>query len=258
MIPVVTPAEMGEIDRGASEPVEVLVGRAGAATASAALRLLGGAYGRRVVVVAGGGNNGADGRAAAVRLSARGARVRVVPPSDPALPEADLVVDAAYGTGLSRPYNPADPGRATVLAVDIPSGVNGATGEIPEGGEALEADETVTFGALKPGLLLGAGPAHTGPVTLAGIGLAARAAEVATCWLVTDDDVARLLPSRPPGGHKWKTAVGVISGSPGMTGAPWLVSLAAMRAGAGYVRLGIPGVDPGRPGLPPGEAVGVT
>ncbi len=258
MIPVVTPAEMDDVDRGASQPVEVLIGRAGAATASAAVRLLGGGYGRRVVVVAGSGNNGADGRAAAARLGARGARVCVVDPSEPSLPPADLVVDAAYGTGLSRAYTPADPGRAPVLAVDIPSGVNGATGEIPDGGGALVAQETVTFGALKPGLLLGAGPAHTGAVTVAGIGLADRAARAATCWLVTDDDVAARLPPRPPSGHKWQTAVGVVSGSPGMTGAPWLVSRAAMRAGAGYVRLGIPGVDPGRAGLPPGEAVGVA
>ena len=257
MIPVVTPAEMADIDRGAPQPLDVLIGRAGAATASAALRLLGGGYGRRVVVVAGSGNNGADGRAAAARLAARGALVCVVAPSEP-VPSADLVVDAAYGTGLSRAYAPADTGGAPVLAVDIPSGVNGATGAIPDGGGALVAAETVTFGALKPGLLLGAGPAHTGAVSVAGIGLADRAAEAATCWLVTDDDVAAMLPPRPPSGHKWQTAVGVVSGSPGMTGAPWLVSHAAMRAGAGYVRLGIPGADPGRAGLPPGEAVGVA
>ncbi|MGH9279138.1 MAG: NAD(P)H-hydrate epimerase, partial [Acidimicrobiales bacterium] len=63
MIPVVTPAEMKAIDEAAAEPVEVLIDRAGAAVARAALQLLGGGYGRRVVVVAGKGNNGADGRA---------------------------------------------------------------------------------------------------------------------------------------------------------------------------------------------------
>ncbi|HYX43535.1 MAG TPA: NAD(P)H-hydrate epimerase, partial [Acidimicrobiales bacterium] len=72
MIPVVTPEEMGEIDRAAPEPTDVLVARAGAATARAAARMLGGTYGRRVVVVAGKGNNGADGRAAAGRLRRRG------------------------------------------------------------------------------------------------------------------------------------------------------------------------------------------
>lgn len=273
MIPVVTPAEMAEVDRGAPEPVEVLVDRAGAAVARAALRLLGGAYGRRVVVVAGGGNNGADGRSAAARLAARGALVTVVPPDADRLPPADLVIDAAYGTGLSRAYRPPAPaggapaggGRddhprapagAAVLAVDIPSGIRGDTGEIPDGGGALVADATVTFAALMPGLLLGAGPAHTGPVALADIGLGRRAADAASAWLVTDADAA-LLPPRPPEGHKWQTAVGVVAGSPGMTGAPWMLSRAAMRAGAGYARLGIPGVEPGDAGLPPGEAVGV-
>ena len=65
MIPVLTPEEMAAVDAAAPEPVAVLIERAGAAVARAALDLLGGAYGRRVVVVAGKGNNGADGRAAA-------------------------------------------------------------------------------------------------------------------------------------------------------------------------------------------------
>ena len=68
MIPVVTPAEMRAIDAASPEPVEVLIDRAGAAVARAALDLLGGAYGRTVVVLAGPGNNGADGRVAAERL----------------------------------------------------------------------------------------------------------------------------------------------------------------------------------------------
>lgn len=257
MIPVLTPEEMAAVDAGAPEPVEVLVGRAAAATAATALRLLGGAYGRRVTVVAGAGNNGADGRAAARILAARGARVAVVEPSARDLPAADLVIDAAYGTGLSRPYTPPDAGATLVLAVDIPSGISGLTGEVLAGGGALAAAATVTFAALKPGLLLGAGPAHTGPVELHGIGLAGRAAEAASAWLVEDDDVGRLLPARPASGHKWQAAVGVVAGSPGMTGAAWLVSRSALRAGAGYVRLGIPGVAPGEAGLPPGEAVGV-
>ena len=78
MLAVVTPEEMAAIDRGAPEPVEVLIGRAGAAVAHHALRMLGGAYGKRVVVVAGKGNNGNDGRDAAQRLRARGVRVEVL------------------------------------------------------------------------------------------------------------------------------------------------------------------------------------
>jgi hypothetical protein len=78
VIPVVTPEEMKAVDRAAPEPVEVLVERAGAAVARAALSMLGGAYGRRVVVVAGKGNNGADGRVAAELLRRRGVRVAVI------------------------------------------------------------------------------------------------------------------------------------------------------------------------------------
>ena len=77
MIPVVTPEEMGAIDAAAPEPVEVLIGRAGAAVAQAAIELLGGTYGRRVVVLVGKGNNGNDGRDAAARLERRGGRGQV-------------------------------------------------------------------------------------------------------------------------------------------------------------------------------------
>ena len=68
-----------------------------------------------------------------------------------------------------------------------------------------------------------------------------------------DTDVGGRLPRRPREGHKWLTALQVVAGSPGMTGAPWLVSRSALRAGAGYVRLSMPGVDPSV--LPPGELV---
>src|SRR5947209_1439831 len=97
---------MKAIDEASPEPVEVLVERAGGAVARVALEMLGGDYGRRVVVVAGKGNNGADGRAAAVRLERRGVRVEVVDAADSpaALPPADLVVDAAYGTGFRGTY----------------------------------------------------------------------------------------------------------------------------------------------------------
>ena len=88
MIPIVTPEEMGAIDAAAPEPVEVLIGRAGAAVARAALDLLGGAYGRRVVVLAGKGNNGNDGRAAAGACGAAGcaARWSTPPTRPPSLP----------------------------------------------------------------------------------------------------------------------------------------------------------------------------
>jgi NAD(P)H-hydrate epimerase len=250
---------MAGVDRRAVEAVEVLVGRAGAAVARRARQLLGGAYGRRVVVVAGKGNNGADGRAAAALLSAAGATVEILEASSLArgqrLPPADLVIDAAYGTGLQRAYEPPDAGGSRVLAVDIPSGISGLTGEVVGDGAALEAVATVTFASLKPGLLLGQGPLKAGQVELVDIGLSALVDAAARCWLVEDADVKALVPRRPREAHKWQRAVHVVAGSPGMTGAPWLVSRAALRSGAGYVRLSMPGVDPTV--LPPSELVHV-
>jgi len=257
VIPVLTPAEMAGVDRQAPEPVEVLVGRAGAAVAKRAARLLSGVYGKKVVVVAGKGNNGADGRAAAALLAASGARVEVLEAAELApgqtLPRAQLVIDAAYGTGLERAYLPPCPSSSPVLAVDIPSGLSGSTGEVLEGGGALAAVATVTFASLKPGLLLGSGPALAGDIEVADIGLGKLAGAAARCWLVLDSDVSALLPVRAREAHKWQTAVQVVAGSPGMTGAPWLASRAALRAGAGYVRLSMPGVDPSV--MPPGELV---
>lgn len=252
MIPVLTPTEMAAVDAAAPEPVEVLIERAGAATAAAALRLLGGGYGRRVVVLAGKGNNGADGRSAATRLRRRGVRVQVIDALDapPALPEADLVIDAAYGTGFRGEYVAPDAGDAPVLAVDIPSGVSGLTGEAAE--RVLTAHATVTFAALKPGLLFEPGRSLAGTVTVADIGLDTS---TASAHLVEGSDFAGWLPRRPADTHKWASAVMVVAGSPQMTGAAHLAAAAAQRAGAGMVRLASPGVaeDPMRPT----EAVGV-
>ncbi|MGH9100549.1 MAG: NAD(P)H-hydrate epimerase, partial [Acidimicrobiales bacterium] len=209
-----TVAEMRAADSASPVPEATLVRRAGTATAVSALRMLGGAYARRVVVVAGKGNNGADGRVAAAALRRRGARVTVVTP-DAHIGECDLVVDAALGTGARGEYvAPVPPPRARVLAVDIPSGVHGDTGEAP--GRPMAATRTVTFAALKLGLLQGDGARLAGSVEVADIGLGELQAEVS---LVEDSDVAHLLARRPVDSHKWATAVCVVAGSPGMEGA---------------------------------------
>ncbi len=238
MLPVVTVDQMQAIDADAPEPTQVLIDRAGGAVARAAVGLLGGAYGRRIVVVAGPGNNGADGRSAAAELRRRGATCTVIDLADAPrrLPDADLVIDAALGTGISRPYDAPDPGRALVLAVDIPSGVRGDTGEVL--GAPMTADLTVTFAALKPGLLLGDGPAHCGVVRLVDIGLDVSRA---TVHLVDDAGASVRIPRRAADAHKWKQAVLVVAGSPGMTGAAAMAAAAAQRAGAGMVRLASPG-----------------
>lgn len=253
MRPVLTPEQMGAVDAAAPEPVDVLVGRAGAAVAREALAMLGGAYGRRVVVVAGKGNNGNDGRDAAHRLRRRGVRVRVVEAADAPerLPASDLVVDAAYGTGFRGEYDPPDPAGAPVLAVDVPSGVDGLTGRVAGG--AVRADRTVTFAALKPGLLFHPGRALAGEVVVADIGLDVSGTRLG---LVEGADVAAWVPARPADSHKWRAAVVLAAGSPGMTGAAHLAAAAALRAGAGMVRVATPGLDHD-PGLPT-EAVGVA
>jgi NAD(P)H-hydrate epimerase len=259
MKPVLRVGEMREVDADALRSVseETLVQRAGTAVATWAVRMLGGTYGRHVVVVAGKGNNGADGRVAALRLRRRGARVTVIDASD--APErigpvgaVDLVIDAAYGTGFRGTYRaPSVPPGVPVLAVDIPSGVNGDSGEAC--GEPLRADLTVTFAALKPGLLQGDGALLAGRVEVADIGLDAGRAGM---WVIEDADVPRLLRARPRDAYKWQSALAVVAGSPGMTGAAGLCARAAYRAGAGMVRLGIPGGDPAD--LPVSEAVGTS
>jgi hydroxyethylthiazole kinase-like uncharacterized protein yjeF len=256
VIPVLTVEEMREADARALATVaqSVLVERAGTAVARACVELLGGAYGRRVVVVAGKGNNGADGRVAARLLARRGARVEVLDATS--APERigtqdglDLVVDAAYGTGFRGSYRAprVDP-SVPVVAVDIPSGVDGDTGEAR--GEPLAARCTVTFAALKPGLLQGDGVRLAGEVRVADIGLDTGTPKA---WLIEDLDVAEGLPVRAPDAHKWRHAVALVAGSPGMMGAALLAARGAGRAGAGMVRLAVPGAEPRD--LPAADAV---
>ncbi len=252
MLPVVTPSEMAGIDAAAPEPVEVLIERAGSAVARAALDLLGGTYGRRVVVLAGKGNNGNDGRSAAVRLRRRGVRVEVLDAATAPdqLPRADLVIDAAYGTGFRGTYAPPDPGLAAVLAVDIPSGVDGLTGAAS--GSPMQADATVTFAALKPGLLFGDGRRLAGDVELVDIGLDVSGS---SCGVIEAGDVASLVPRRTAGDHKWREACVVLAGSPGMGGAAHLAAASAQRGGAGMVQVLTPGAA--QPEPMPVEAVAI-
>lgn len=251
MLPIVTPEEMRAIDAAAPEPVEELIDRAGAAVARAALRMLGGGYGRTVNIVVGKGNNGADGRTAGARLVERGVRVRYFDASDcpEALPPSDLVIDAAYGTGFRGDWQAPDPVGAPVLAVDIPTGIDGLTGVAGPG--VLPADRTITFAALKPGHLFPPGSVLTGDLEIADIGLDTSGA---LAHLVQRDDVADWVPDRTVDSHKWKAAVWVVAGSAGMLGAARLAASAAMRSGAGMVRLSTPGA--GTDPLAPTEIVG--
>jgi NAD(P)H-hydrate epimerase len=231
-----------------------LVDRAGGAVARGARRLLGGTYGRRVVIVCGKGNNGADGRVAGERLAGWGARVdrfelagMTRPQLNRALGRADLAVDAMFGTGFRGTLTDdaafaagaLSSASCPVLAVDIPSGVDGLTGAVR--GPAVEAVATVCLAALKPGLVLFPGAGLAGDVEVSDIGVDPSDPPPAL-GLIEEADVAAWLPRRPFESHKWSVGgVFVVGGSMGMTGAVMLASRAALRAGAGIVVAGLPG-----------------
>lgn len=249
MKPVVTVEQMRAMDEAAQRhtPIETLAQRAGHSVAVELLRRLGGASGRRVVVVAGKGHNGGDGRIAADLLRRRGALVKVVDAGSrvamDATLAADAVIDAAYGTGFRGEYvAPEASPLAFVIAVDIPSGVDGDTGIAH--GLPMKADVTVTFVACKPGLFLADGPELSGEVVVADIGIDTTAA---TAWLMEDSDVTAGLPARPRNAHKWMSAVYVVAGSVEMGGAAALCSDGALHSGAGLVCLGVPGAFGPRP-----------
>ena len=248
MIPVVTPTEMKVIDAQATESEDVLIQRAGYAVANAALRMLGGGYGRRANVIAGKGNNGQDGKVAAQLLERRGVRCKIHSPSLNALPEADLVIDAAYGTGFRDQWEPPPQPQCPVLAVDIPSGIDGLTGQ--DNG-SLQANRTITFGALKPGLLLEPGASRAGEIEIAELGLNI---DSSGCNLITDQDLSLPLSQRSATDHKWTNAVRLIAASPGMTGAAQLAASGALRAGAGMIVVSSPTTNLQPNDMPP-EAV---
>jgi len=254
---VLTPAEMAAADRHAIEhgtPEEVLVERAGRALARHALRMLGGTYGRRVAVVAGKGNNGADGRVAARLLRARGVGVDECSFDDGfyvaelrrMLGRADLVIDAMYGTGFRGRLDGAGAvitqevliASVPVLAVDIPSGVNGTTGAVE--GVAMRADETICFAAYKPGLLFEPGRAHAGRVEVVDVGIDVTVTGPRLGVFEVSDLV---LPEPRVDAHKWSSGCLVVGGSNGMVGAPVLSGSAALRAGSGMVVCAVPGRD---------------
>jgi ADP-dependent NAD(P)H-hydrate dehydratase / NAD(P)H-hydrate epimerase len=275
---LLTAAETQALDRGAAErgtPVETLMERAGHAVARAAVLLAGGAYGRRAVVVCGKGNNGGDGLVAARYLARWGARVDVFSLSDPssgpslhmfdrlrasgvpprafrpeglrrALDRADVVVDAMFGTGFrgtvegshAQAIRAIEASGRPVVAVDIPSGVEGDTGAVR--GPAVEADVTVTFGAPKIGTVLLPGASRAGVVEVADIGFPPDLVR-GDALLLEPADVAGLLRPRPPETHKRATGVVlVVAGSRTMTGAPLLVAGGAYRTGAGLVTVAVP------------------
>jgi NAD(P)H-hydrate epimerase len=243
---VYTPEQMRYIDARSGVDVAVLIRRAGYAVAQTALQMLGGSYGKHVIVLAGKGNNGEDGRVASDFLRARGVKVSVFSSSEmpTQLPECDLVIDAVYGTGLRSDFV-APTTNAPVLAVDIPSGIDATTGECR--GAPLRANETITFGGLKPGIVLQPGRTYAGQITIVSLDLPVHLGvqvDEKTINVVTRNDVEQWVPPRAPTTHKWKSGVRAIAGSKTMMGAAQLSCAAAYRAGAGIVHLSSIGDTP--------------
>ena len=221
----------------AGHDVQTLMERAGRAVADEVRRRFPDA--RRVVAVCGRGANGGDGRVA-VRLL-REAGVDAEEGTDVA--GADIVIDALFGTGFAgEPREEAaaliqavSGAGAQVVAVDVPSGVNASTGEIP--GEAVRADVTVTFHGPKVGIYVAPGRFRAGEIVVADIGLERQE----TAHRLVGADVLRLVPRREPGQNKYTAgSVLVVGGSPGLTGAVCLTAEAAFRADAGYVAVAAP------------------
>ncbi|MGA3121264.1 MAG: NAD(P)H-hydrate dehydratase [Polyangiaceae bacterium] len=264
-------------------PSLLLMENAGAGAAEVLVReaLSGSSRGARVVVVCGTGNNGGDGLVVARHLSVRGASpvvflvgdiLRVSPDAAAnlaawrgvggdvrelapgarvsglaqAIADADVVVDALFGTGLDRPIegwlaevvDAINRATAPRFALDVPSGLDADTGAAP--GAAVEAQVTATFAHHKLGLLTPNGSRLSGRVHVVGLGVpASLVGHVgSSAQLLEKSDIARWYGRRTPG--TYKNAAGhvlVVAGSPGKVGAPQLVAHGAMRAGAGLTTI---------------------
>jgi NAD(P)H-hydrate epimerase len=226
---------------------------AGAAVAARALALA--STTGRFFVLCGPGNNGGDGAVAGRVLLEKGRTVQVLR-ADPeewhplAEPQAgDVVVDALFGIGLNRPllgsYSAAcdriqawRKRGARVLAVDVPSGLQSDSGQPL--GACVQADETLTFGTLKPGLVTEPGAGFAGKVTVVDIGLP-ELTSTPYAWLLEDADVHGVLPRREANSHKGTFGhLLLVAGSPGKSGAAALAGMAALRSGAGLVTVATP------------------
>lgn len=287
MLKIVTAAQMKDLDRRAIEdariPAKLLMERAGSAVVACVQHVLGALKGKRIIIFCGKGNNGGDGFVAARLLRSFQADVVVValsPPDEfrqdaafmyrrflrvagksrvlpytskpqmaPLLREADIVVDALLGTGISSSvtgrYGEAieciNESARPVVAVDLPSGLHADTGEIL--GRAVKASYTVVFGLPKLGLYQNHGIDLSGRIQIEDIGLPRPYVDSLTSQvsLITADFVRSSLPPRMASSHKGTFGhAGIVAGSVGKTGAAAMSALAALRVGAGLVTVAVP------------------
>lgn len=270
---VLTTAEIERADRlaiAAGTPGFALMLSAGQAVAEAATDLV---EQGPILVVAGPGNNGGDGFVAAAELAAQGREVSVIlmcerdqlkgdaasaargwkhpllPFTPQAIGKPALIIDALFGAGLSRPVEgearamieAINANGAPVLAVDLPSGINGTSGAVM--GVAVQATETVTFFRKKPAHLLLPGRIHCGPVRLADIGIPAQVLdEIRPQTFENTPEVWRTrFPVPKIDGHKYARGHAlIVSGGIEATGAARMAARAALRAGAGLATLASP------------------
>ncbi len=229
-------------------------------------------YGSRVVVLAGSGHNGADALFAGAALARRGARVTAIQTADRVHPSAhsaftraggrtlklddgttadavavctasDLVIDGILGIGATGPLREPAQGliealtahpELRVLACDLPSGIDAATGESE--GPVLQASATVTFGAAKSGLLAGPGAIAAGKLTVVDIGVPFEVGE-ADVYRLEESDIRAVYPVPGPQDHKYSRGVlGISAGSSQYPGAALLASGGALGTGVGMVR----------------------
>lgn len=276
MIPLITPDQMREMERRyfaeTGTPSIDLMERAAEALCEAILRRFG--PDRRVWFACGPGGNGGDGYACARLYAARGGSCALFPSQAPKTPDAvknrelalasgipelspeddalapDIWVDALYGTGLSRaPQGPAaaliermNADRAlgsAVVAVDIPSGLNGLSGAAFD--PCVRADMTVAFQFEKTGHRMGDGLDVCGDIETADIGIRSGVHPEDMALLVESDNVRAALPVKPRNAHKGRNGhLLIVAGSLGMAGAAALCALAALRSGTGLVTLACP------------------
>ncbi len=244
MIPVYRQSDIKAFDDSLSSSglLEEAVSRAGYSVFALSAEMLDGFYGKRVTVLYGPGNNGRDALVAAKHLKAAGVVVTEVRHSSPefyeqaTFAEADLVIDGCFGVGLSRAFEPPPIGpNVPVLAVDVPSGLNGDDGSVV--GSAIKASSTLCLSGLKLGVLISAGPDLCGDLYVAELGLGDQGKPEFHEFLVEDSDLSLLAFRRGRNDNKWSHSVAVIAGSPGMDGAAHLVCSSAYLAGAGIVHL---------------------
>lgn len=291
MLRTISPQDMREMElafmNGTGYPSILLMEHAAQAVADEIAAIAG--EGARVLFVCGSGNNGGDGCAAArlwmqrggkaevwllkspsqmkgdagvnaCLLNSCGAALHVLYGEAPEIPaDCAAIVDALYGTGLNRAISGAaldavqrmNASPLPVIAVDIPSGVDGETGAAL--GEAVRADVTVTFHRAKHGHMLFPGRAFTGRLVVADIGILSEWDGAQGYDVLTEADAQALLPVRPMDGHKGTFGhVLSVAGSGGMAGAACLCAGAALRAGAGLVTAActIPVLLPLQTGVP--------